>query len=367
MENSSTRIRSSRYPASVIKRSPSPDLFLNRTDNRVSNVSVPPNLPPLTPNNTINKINSKNRNSAAADKAIEMAKLRRAKSASKNRPSAWALSPGRSSASSSPALAVLLKSPNNISEPANHNKVVTKSSSRGSNSSISDTDGGGRRGSTGGVFGYLRSKKKVSCAKEEASHGLRIFHTRLVQWRLVNACAEMLMTKRNSIAVMKLFNVWSRIYQMRKSMVEKRIQVQKLRQEVKLLQIINPELNLLNKWSKIEKKNSEAMTTLAGNLSSLSIRVPLINGAKVDMVSLYKTMRTTVNLMNNIEETVERRFLEVRETSLLLNQLIYTVRQETKTLEELRNTLAIVSSLEVQEESLRVHLIQAANKRIRVS
>ncbi|XP_026433373.1 QWRF motif-containing protein 7-like [Papaver somniferum] len=361
MENSSSRSRSCRYPASVIKRSPSPNLFLNRNDDRVS---VPPNLPPLTPNNTTNKINYKNRNSVAADKAIEMAKIRRAKSVSKNCPSAWALSPGRSSPSSSTALAVLLKSPNNISEPANRyrKKMVTKSSSCGS-----DTDGGGRRGSTGGVFRYFRSKSKVSCAKEEGSHRLRIFHTRLVQWRLVNACAEMLMDRRNSIAVMKLFNVWSRIYQMRKLMVEKRIQVEKLRKEVKLLQIINPQLNLLNKWSKIEKKNSEALTTLAGNLSSLSIRVPLINGAKVDMVSFYKTMRTTVNLMNNIEETVERSFLEVKETSLLLDQLIDAIRQETKSLEELRNTLAIVSSLEAQEESLRVHLIQAANKRILVS
>ncbi|KAI3951437.1 hypothetical protein MKW92_029818 [Papaver armeniacum] len=352
MENSSSRSCSCRYPASVIKRSPSPNLFLNRTDDRVSNVSVPTNLPPLTPNNTINKINNKNRNSVAADKAIEMANIRRAKSVSKNPPSAWALSPGRSSPSSSTALAVLLKSPNNISEPANRKKVVTESCG-------SDTDGGGRRGSTGGVFRYFRSKSKVSCAKEEGSHRLRIFHTRLVQWRLVNACAEMLMAKRNSIAVMKLFSVWSRIYQMRKLMVEKRIQVEKLRHEVKLLQIINPELNLLNKWSKIEKKNSEALTTLSGNLSSLSIRVPLINGAKVDMVSFYKTIRTTVNLMNNIEETVERSFLEVKETSLLLDQLIDTIRQETRSLEELRNTLAIVSSLEAQEESLRVHLIQA--------
>ncbi|XP_026399765.1 QWRF motif-containing protein 7-like [Papaver somniferum] len=269
MENSSSRSRSRRYPASVIKRSPSPNLFLNRNDDRVS---VPPNLPPLTPNNTTNKINYKTRNSVADDKAIEMAKIRRAKSVSKNCPSAWALYPGRSSPSSSTASAVLLKSPNNISEPANPNrkKMVTKSSSCGS-----DTDGGGHRGSTGGVFRYFR---KVSCAKEEGSHRLRIFHTRLVQWRLVNACAEMLMAKRNSIAVMKLFNVWLRIYQMRKLMVEKRIQVEKPRQEVKLLQIINPQLNLLNKWSKIEKKNSEALTTLAGNLSSLSIRVPLING-----------------------------------------------------------------------------------------
>lgn len=79
----------------------------------------------------------------------------------------------------------------------------------------------------------------------------------------------------------KLFSVWLRIYILRNSITEKRIQMQKLRHEIKLFQILKPQVVLLNQWAKLEKRNQESVGKLVNKLSGISIRLPLVHGAKV--------------------------------------------------------------------------------------
>lgn len=78
-----------------------------------------------------------------------------------------------------------------------------------------------------------------------------------------------------------MFSVWFRIYVLRKSITEKRVQMKKLRHEIKVYQILNPQVVLLNKWTKLEKRNQESVGKLANKLSGISIRLPLVHGAKV--------------------------------------------------------------------------------------
>lgn len=79
----------------------------------------------------------------------------------------------------------------------------------------------------------------------------------------------------------KLFTVWLQILKMRNSIVEKRIQIQRLKHEIKLYEIITPELLLLNDWTKLEKKNCEAVGRVVRKLSAVSVKLPLLEDAKV--------------------------------------------------------------------------------------
>jgi hypothetical protein len=73
---------------------------------------------------------------------------------------------------------------------------------------------------------------------------------------------------------------------MRKSILEKRIQMQKLKLEIKLHQIINPQIILLNQWAnKLEKRNQESVSRVARKLLGISVRLPLVQGAKVILFS----------------------------------------------------------------------------------
>lgn len=78
-----------------------------------------------------------------------------------------------------------------------------------------------------------------------------------------------------------MFGLWLRILKIRSSTLEKRIQLDKLIHEIKLHQIIGPQLCLLNEWAKLEAKNHGAVSRVIRKLSAILGRVPLNEDAKV--------------------------------------------------------------------------------------
>ncbi|XP_058106597.1 QWRF motif-containing protein 7 [Magnolia sinica] len=245
-------------------------------------------------------------------------------------PSAWALSPGRSPA------------------PAPESSEKQR---------------------TGGVSGVLRffRQKKTPSARGEAVHQLRILQTRLLQWRFVNARAESAAAAGKSTAEKKIFSVWLENFQLRNFMTEKRIQIEKLKEELKLHRILCSQIPLLNEWEKIDKRNLEAITKSTRLLRSASIKVPLVEGAKVDMFSVYTTICMAMDVIEGIEAAISRFYLQAKKMSSLLTELVTIVKQERESMDELMKISATVASLEAKERSLRVHLIQAKTNREEVS
>lgn len=88
-----------------------------------------------------------------------------------SKPSAWALSPGRSS-----PLAV-------APEPPQRSSCGTTGAVRSKSKGV---------GGVSGVLKYFR-QKKVSPIQEEEYHRFRVFYNRILQWRFVNARAEVAM------------------------------------------------------------------------------------------------------------------------------------------------------------------------------
>lgn len=68
---------------------------------------------------------------------------------------------------------------------------------------------------------------------------------------------------------------------MRNYIVENLIDVERLRQEIKLREVLSLQMPLLNEWSKLDAKNYEALSKLTRKLHALSLRLPLIHGATV--------------------------------------------------------------------------------------
>lgn len=251
-----------------------------------------------------------------------------------NSPSAWALSPGRS-----------LGCPARPESPRSSGK---------------------RAKGGGGVSGVLKyfKQKKVATVQEEEFHRFRVMHNRLLQWRFVNPRAEAAMVGVKRVAEAKIFSVWIRILKMRKSILEKRIQMQKLKLEIKLHQIINPQIILLNQWAnKLEKRNQESVSRVARKLLGKSVRLPLVQGAKADVVSMYQALSTAMGVMNGIEATITKFISKQIETILfLVTELRSTFEQEDEYMEELDMAIALVATLLAKEESVHVHLIQAAKE-----
>ncbi|XVF11210.1 hypothetical protein REPUB_Repub08aG0006400 [Reevesia pubescens] len=256
-------------------------------------------------------------------------------------PSAWALSPGRSSP--------LMVAPQ-PQVSCNETGVKAKSKSGG--------------GGVSGVLKYFR-QKKVLPVQEEEYHRFRVYHNRMLQWRFVNARAEVAMAAVKIDAQDKLFGVWLRILKLRNSILEKRILLQKLIHEIKLHQIVGPQLCLLNEWVKLEGKNYEAISRVIRKLSGILVRVPLIQDAKADVESISEAISAAIAVMDGIETTIIKIFSQQPAEKILymVTELISMADQQKEYLEEMEKVITLVPpQVLVSEQSLRAHLIQAAKE-----
>ncbi|KAL0873341.1 hypothetical protein Bca101_023046 [Brassica carinata] len=240
--------------------------------------------------------------------------------------SAWALSPGRvsmmkTSSSTSATATSLCHTP--------PESPVSKAKMRSS-------------GAVAGVLKYFKAQKKVSPVQEEQYHRFRIFHNRLIQLRFINARTEATMANLKVNVEDQLFWVWLRIYKMRKYVVEKLIEVQRLRQEIKLLQVLSLQLPLLNEWSKLDAKNCEALSKLIRKLHALSVRLPLLHGATVDVVSIHEEMVTAIEVMDEIEDIVIKFLPRVEIILYEMTELLSMFKQELLYFEELEKSLFLV-------------------------
>ncbi|XP_074319578.1 QWRF motif-containing protein 7-like [Silene latifolia] len=213
-----------------------------------------------------------------------------------------------------------------------------------------------------GVLKLFNKQKKVTSAQEEEYHQYKIMCSTLVQWRFVNAKAEAAAAKVKKKAEGKLFGLWLKLYKMRYAIAEKRMKVERLQQKVRLLEIVSPQIELLNEWEKLEKKNVEAIGRVTRKLSAYSTKLPLVNGAMAELVSLFDAMKLALEVMDNIEDTIIKFHFEAEKLSKMLRELIAMVEINMECFNILEKEIASMMSLEAHEKSLVVHLIQAHTK-----
>ncbi|XP_019086537.1 PREDICTED: QWRF motif-containing protein 7 isoform X1 [Camelina sativa] len=250
--------------------------------------------------------------------------------------SAWALSPGRVSTLKTPLSSSAPSAPMCMTPPES---PVSKAKIR---------SGGG--GAVAGVLKYFMAQKKVSPVQEEEYHRFRVFQNRLLQWRFVNARTEATMANLKINVEDQLFWVWLRIYKMRNYVVENLIEVQRLRQEIKLREVLSLQMPLLNEWSKLDAKNSEALSKLTRKLHALSVRLPLVHGATIDVVSIHEEMVIAIEVMDEIEDVIIK-FLPRQVEIILfeLTELIGMFNQELIYFEEMEKSLLSIPIFSVNQ------------------
>lgn len=82
---------------------------------------------------------------------------------------------------------------------------------------------------------------------------------------------------------------------MRNLILEKKIEVQKLQHEIKICQIVNPQIRLLNDWAKLEGKNIESVGRVTRKLSALSVKIPLDDDVQVNTTFLSLFLLFSIN------------------------------------------------------------------------
>ncbi|BAT11987.1 Os10g0554900 [Oryza sativa Japonica Group] len=185
---------------------------------------------------------------------------------------------------------------------------------------------------------------------------------RLLQWRFANARMEKAMARATAAAENKLFYTWLRVAELRNIQAAKRIVAQRRRQKLKLARLLRPQLSLLASWDSLAKPHADAVDDLGAVLAAACTALPLADGAQGDMESLHEAMFACVGTVNDIEANADMFFATAGVTSSTLEELSTTIKQEVEGLQEAMKLARIVTSLQVQEVSLRANLIQIQAK-----
>lgn len=306
-----------------------PARFRQETVNRLRRLQTEPVSPPLSKNN---KLLTGNRylkdGPALSPRGLSPSPVRGAvRPASPNR-SAPLLSPSRGMAS-----------------PTRTRSGVGSNSNLGNTSSILS-------------FAAETRRRKVGDNAVADAHVLRLLHNKHLQWRFANARADTSMLVQRASAEKSLYNSWVTTSKMRQSVISKQIEIQHLRQSLKLHSLLKNQIPYLKVWDQGERDHSVSLSGTIVSLESSTLRLPLVDGAKADSQSLKDAIRSAIDVMQAISTSVLSVATKVERVNALTSELSSTTATERSMMDECKDMLSLLTQMEVQDCSLRTHILQ---------
>ncbi|KAF6142240.1 hypothetical protein GIB67_012089 [Kingdonia uniflora] len=164
----------------------------------------------------------------------------------------------------------------------------------------------------------------------EDAHQLRLLYNRYFQWQYANAQAESVLSIHNLVAENTIYSVWNSTFELWNSVVIKRINFQQLRQELKA---------------------TEA-------LEACTLRLPVTSGDWADKDMLKKAICSSIDVMQIMATSICLLLSRVDGTNCLVSELANVTAQERALHDECGDLLASTAAVQVEEKSLRTHLMQ---------
>ncbi|KAJ0965794.1 hypothetical protein J5N97_026932 [Dioscorea zingiberensis] len=251
----------------------------------------------------------------------------------------------------------------------NKNLPVPSSTTRGTQSPSrarpstpfsSSSSTSGRIGVTSSVLNYTvdMRKGKKSANQIEDGHQLRLLYNRNLQWLFVNALSDAVSIIQKMAAEDILYTVWSRISELHSSVTSKRINLQYLKEEMKLNMILKEQMAYLEDWATLEKEHSSSLSAAIEALKASTLRLPVSGGTRVDVRAVKNAISSAVDVMQAMGSSVCFLLSKVEGMNLLASELSDAAAKERAMLNECRELLSSTAAIQVQESSLRTHLIQ---------
>ncbi|XP_076953819.1 QWRF motif-containing protein 3-like [Bidens hawaiensis] len=185
-----------------------------------------------------------------------------------------------------------------------------------------------------------------TCTNMENVHRLRMLHNTLMRWRYANARAQHV---HNNIALQsenKLLCGFEGVAKLRQSVVQKRLQLQKEKLEMKLNLILHSQTRMLEAWGEVERRHMLDVSVMKDYLHAVVCMIPLNEGAKVDLESATTAFQSTSDTADSIKSVLSSVSPTTHETMVILLELAEVVTQEKLLLQECIEHLRTISSLE---------------------
>lgn len=189
------------------------------------------------------------------------------------------------------------------------------------------------------------------------AHALRLLYNRHLQWRLVNARAEAALMVQKHSAEKSLWNAWITISELRDSVTKKRHRFQLLRQKLKLASILKAQIKFLEDWASFEKDHFILLGGAIEALRASTLRLPVV-GATADIQSVKDAIGSAVNMMQAMASSLCLLSSKAEEMNFLVVELAKVTAKESDLLEQCKCIFSLLASMQVENCSLRIHLLQ---------
>ncbi|KAF6993067.1 hypothetical protein CFC21_010007 [Triticum aestivum] len=266
--------------------------------------------------------------------------------------SQWALSPGRRSSSPAKTLA-------------------TVSESKGKKSLLSMGWGHlfNRKKSGGADNSIPTIPATVPSSPVSRSHGgigetgqqMRMMHCRFLQWRFMNAKADSACKTKAANVEVQLMGTWARVAELRGKVARKQVQLEKGKLKFRLNEILSSQMRDLESWGQLESKHAFALESTVECAKSAICRLPLTNGAKASLPAMASILEQMFELTMTARISVRSFSPMAQDTTVVISKLVRVASEERARLQECHELLGRLSALQIEEQSLRCHMVQSSS------
>ncbi|KAB2619481.1 QWRF motif-containing protein 2 [Pyrus ussuriensis x Pyrus communis] len=190
------------------------------------------------------------------------------------------------------------------------------------------------------------------------AHVVRLLHNRLLQWRFVNARANAALAAQRSNAERSLYNAWVTSSRLRESVRQKRIELHLLRQHLKLTSILKGQMTYLEELSLMDQDYSDSLSGAIEALKASTLRLPVVGVARADVYNVKDAISSAVDVMQAMASSICLLLSKVADVNFLVAELANVTAKEHALLGQCRDLLSTVAAMQVEECSLRTHILQ---------
>ncbi|KAJ8773246.1 hypothetical protein K2173_028423 [Erythroxylum novogranatense] len=189
-------------------------------------------------------------------------------------------------------------------------------------------------------------------------HLLRILYNRLLQWRFINARADTSLHTQRMNTEKSLYSAHVTISKLRESVGAKQMELQRLRQNLKLISILRGQMIYLEELELTDQDYSRSLSGAIEALCASTLRLPVVAGARADVHNIKDAIHSAMDVMQTMASSVWLLSTKVREVNSVVGELANTTSNEHALLNQCKDLLSVVAALQVKECSLRTHLSQ---------
>ncbi|XP_021614352.1 QWRF motif-containing protein 2 isoform X2 [Manihot esculenta] len=189
-------------------------------------------------------------------------------------------------------------------------------------------------------------------------HLLRILYNRLLQWRFVNARADTALSAQRLNAERSLYNAHITTSKLRESVKAKRMELQCLKQNLKLISILKGQMIYLEEFALIDLDFSRSFSGAIEALRASTLRLPVVGGARADIQNVKDSICSAVDVMQAMASSICILLSKVGEVNSLVAELANVAGKERALLDQCKDLLSIIAAMQVKQCSLRTHFIQ---------